>query len=160
MEKQLDEQGLRLQNLHKAGDELLEDVDEHDRASKDIKDQLNEFDECWNSIAKQVIDRIQVVRMFTNSCLIYYILSVCPSDCEWIRCMFRSLYSNLFPFLQLETSQNKLREFRLEMVAVNEWMDETEQIISGFHIDMDPEEATRLQGKLDVSIVVPNASKT
>lgn len=74
--------------------------------------------------------------------------------------MFQSLYSNLFPLLQLETSQNKLREFRLEMVAVNEWMDETEQIISGFHIDMDPEEATRLQGKLDVSIVVPRASKT
>lgn len=69
METQLDEQGMKLQELHKAGDDLLKDVDNKDEASKDIKKQLDEFDECWNDIAKQVIERIQTVSATTLTLL-------------------------------------------------------------------------------------------
>lgn len=52
---------MKLQDLHKAGDELLRDVNHKDQTSQDIKRQLDEFDECWNDIAKQVIERIHTV---------------------------------------------------------------------------------------------------
>lgn len=59
IEKELDEQGIRLQSLHKAGEDLLKNVDVGDPAAKEIKTQLKDFDDCWNDIAKQVINRIQ-----------------------------------------------------------------------------------------------------
>lgn len=59
IEKELDEQGIRLQSLHKAGEDLLKNVDAVDPAAKEIKTQLKDFDDCWNDIAKQVINRIQ-----------------------------------------------------------------------------------------------------
>lgn len=62
IEKELDEQGIRLQSLHKAGEDLLKNVDAGDPAAKEIKTQLKDFDDCWNDIAKQVINRIQQVR--------------------------------------------------------------------------------------------------
>lgn len=62
IEKELDEQGIRLQSLHKAGEDLLKNVDAVDPAAKEIKTQLKDFDDCWNDIAKQVINRIQQVK--------------------------------------------------------------------------------------------------
>lgn len=62
IEKELDEQGIRLQSLHKAGEDLLKNVDAGDPAAKEIKTQLKDFDDCWNDIAKQVINRIQQVK--------------------------------------------------------------------------------------------------
>ncbi|XP_020615403.1 dystonin-like isoform X2 [Orbicella faveolata] len=59
IEKELDEQGIRLQSLHKAGEDLLKNVDKGDPAAKEINTQLKDFDDCWNDIAKQVINRIQ-----------------------------------------------------------------------------------------------------
>lgn len=58
----MDEQGIRLQSLHKAGDDLLKKVDKDDQAAKEINTQLKDFDDCWNDIAKQVINRIQQVK--------------------------------------------------------------------------------------------------
>lgn len=58
----MDEQGIRLQSLHKAGDDLLTNVDKDDQAAKEINTQLKDFDDCWNDIAKQVINRIQQVK--------------------------------------------------------------------------------------------------
>ncbi|KXJ23728.1 Dystrophin [Exaiptasia diaphana] len=110
LQSKLDEQGMKLQDLHKAGDDLLRNVHEKDQTSQDIKHQLDEFDECWNSIAKQVIERIHT----------------------------------------LETSQSKLTEYHSEMDAVVQWMDETEEILGSFKVEMPSEEATRLQEKLDI----------
>ena len=53
---------------------------------------------------------------------------------------------------QLETSQSKLREFHSEMDATNEWMDDTEKLLKSFSVGMDPEEASKLQEKTEVSI--------
>ena len=57
--------------------------------------------------------------------------------------------------LQLETSQSKLREFHSEMGVTNEWMDETEKILNSFTVGMDPEEASRIQEKTEVSSYCP-----
>jgi len=59
IEKELDEQGIRLQSLHKAGEDLLKNVDANDPAAKEINTQLKDFDDCWNDIAKEVINKIQ-----------------------------------------------------------------------------------------------------
>ena len=37
------------------------------------------------------------------------------------------------------------------MDATNEWMDETEKLLKSFDIGMDPEEASKLQEKTEVS---------
>ena len=63
----MDEQGIRLQSLHKAGEDLLKNVDEADPAAKEIITQLKDFDDCWSDIAKQVINRIQQVRSKNKS---------------------------------------------------------------------------------------------
>lgn len=110
VEKELDEQGMRLQALHKAGDNLLKRMDEDEPAAKEVRMQLKDFDDCWNDIAKQVIDRIH----------------------------------------SLETSGSKLTEYRAEITAVDEWMENTENIIKGFSVNMDPKEATSLQEKIDI----------
>lgn len=47
--------------MHSAGGELLKNVDETDPAAKEINTQLKDFDDCWNDIAKQIINRIQQV---------------------------------------------------------------------------------------------------
>ncbi|XP_048577507.1 dystrophin isoform X2 [Nematostella vectensis] len=60
-EKELDEQGIRLQTLHKTGEDLLRDGDPEDPSTKDIQQQLADFDECWNDLAKQVIERIHTL---------------------------------------------------------------------------------------------------
>ena len=59
----MDEQGIRLQSLHKAGEDLSKNVDKGDPAAKEINTQLKDFDDCWNDIAKQVINRIQQVKV-------------------------------------------------------------------------------------------------
>ncbi|XP_068690393.1 utrophin-like [Montipora foliosa] len=59
IEKELDEQRMRLESLHKAGEDLLKNVDESDPAALEINNQLKDFDDCWNDIAKEVINRIQ-----------------------------------------------------------------------------------------------------
>lgn len=62
IEKELDEQGMRLQSLHKAGEDLQKNVDQSDPAALEITKQLKDFDDCWNDIAKEVINRVQQVR--------------------------------------------------------------------------------------------------
>ena len=54
---------------------------------------------------------------------------------------------------QLETSENKLKEYRTELTAVNEWMNSSEELVKGFTMDMDPKDATALQEKIEVSAV-------
>ena len=52
----------------------------------------------------------------------------------------------------METSENKLREYRSAVAAVSEWMESSEELIKGFTVDMDPKDATTLQEKIEVSI--------
>ena len=58
---------MRLESLHKAGEDLLKNVDESDPAALEINNQLKDFDDCWNDIAKEVINRIQKVQMKKGS---------------------------------------------------------------------------------------------
>lgn len=53
---------MRLQSLHKAGEDLQKNVDQSDPAALEIINQLKDFDDCWNDIAKEVINRVQQVR--------------------------------------------------------------------------------------------------
>ena len=53
--------------------------------------------------------------------------------------------------LKLETSKSRLKEFRTAIDATNEWMDETEKLLKSFNVGMDPEEASKLQEKSEVS---------
>lgn len=62
IEKELDEQGMRLQSLHKHGEDLQKNFDQSDPAALEITKQLKDFDDCWNDIAKEVINRVQQVR--------------------------------------------------------------------------------------------------
>ena len=66
VETELDDQSVRLQALHKAGHDLLVNVDDGDPAVASVRQQLQDFDDCWNDIARQVIGRIQLVRLFSS----------------------------------------------------------------------------------------------
>lgn len=48
-------------------------VDKTDPAAKEINKQLQDFDECWNGVAKEVIDRIQLV-ILSFICLRFHLL--------------------------------------------------------------------------------------
>lgn len=52
--------------MHQAGADLLKNVDERDPAAAEINTQLKDFDDCWNDIAKQVINRIQLVSQIND----------------------------------------------------------------------------------------------
>ena len=41
------------------------------------------------------------------------------------------------------------------MDATNEWMDDTEKLLKSFNVGMDPEEASKVQEKTEVSFVLP-----
>ncbi|KAL9968901.1 hypothetical protein ACROYT_G021049 [Oculina patagonica] len=55
-QKELEEQEQRLQRLHKLGEELIEESGRDKETKKDIEAQLQDFDDCWNHVAKRVID--------------------------------------------------------------------------------------------------------
>ncbi len=69
-QKELEEQEQRLQRLHKLGEELIEESGRDEETKKDIEAQLQDFDDCWNHVAKRVIDEKEKVRA-SNSCLPY-----------------------------------------------------------------------------------------
>lgn len=54
----------------------------------------------------------------------------------------------------METSKSRLKEFRTAIDATNEWMDETEKLLKSFNVGMDPEEASKLQEKAEVSELI------
>ena len=41
------------------------------------------------------------------------------------------------------------------MDATNEWMDDTEKLLKSFNVGMDPEEASKVQEKTEVSFILP-----
>ena len=41
------------------------------------------------------------------------------------------------------------------MDATNEWMDDTEKLLKSFNVGMEPEEASKVQEKTEVSFVLP-----
>ena len=41
------------------------------------------------------------------------------------------------------------------MDATNVWMDDTEKLLKSFNVGMDPEEASKVQEKTEVSFVLP-----
>ncbi|XP_020601123.1 utrophin-like isoform X3 [Orbicella faveolata] len=55
-QKELEEQEQRLQKLRHLGEALIEESDHDKETTKDIKAQLQDFDDCWNQVAKRVID--------------------------------------------------------------------------------------------------------
>ena len=60
-QKELDEQEQRLQKLRQLGEDLIEESDHDKETTKDIKAQLQDFDDCWNQVAKRVIDEKEKV---------------------------------------------------------------------------------------------------
>ena len=60
-QKELEEQEERLQKLRQLGEDLIEESDHDKETTKDIKAQLQDFDDCWNTVAKRVIDEKEKV---------------------------------------------------------------------------------------------------
>ena len=60
-QKELEEQEQRLQKLRKLGEDLIEESDHDKETTKDINAQLQDFDDCWNQVAKRVIDEKEKV---------------------------------------------------------------------------------------------------
>ncbi|KAK3738455.1 hypothetical protein QZH41_017077 [Actinostola sp. cb2023] len=56
IQKELDEQETRLDNLHECGEKLIKEADDDKEAVEEIEKQLKDFDGCWNDIATQVIE--------------------------------------------------------------------------------------------------------
>jgi len=50
-----------LQKLRQLGEDLIEESDHDKETTKDIKAQLQDFDDCWNQVAKRVIDEKEKV---------------------------------------------------------------------------------------------------
>ena len=57
----MDTQGTRLETLHETGEQLIRDAEYHNSTAKGIRDQLQDFDECWEEITNSVKDRKQMV---------------------------------------------------------------------------------------------------
>lgn len=55
-QKELEEQEERLQRLRQLGKDLIEDSGRDEETTKEIEAQLQDFDDCWNHVAKRVID--------------------------------------------------------------------------------------------------------
>ena len=54
---------MRLQKLRQLGEDLIEESDHDKETTKDIKAQLQDFDDCWNQVAKRIIDEKEKVLM-------------------------------------------------------------------------------------------------
>lgn len=50
-----------MQKLRHLGEALIEESDHDKETTKDIKAQLQDFDDCWNQVAKRVIDEKEKV---------------------------------------------------------------------------------------------------
>jgi len=72
--------------LHKAGEDLLKNVDANDPAAKEINTQLKDFDDCWNDIAKEVINKIQQVRVEHKTLQRFCYVSVTVEELNFV-CM-------------------------------------------------------------------------
>ena len=57
----MDTQGTRLEALHETGEQLIRDAEYHNSTAKGIRDQLQDFDGCWQEITNTVKDRKQMV---------------------------------------------------------------------------------------------------
>ena len=68
-QKELDEQEQRLQKLRQLGEDLIEESDHDKETTKDIEAQLKDFDDCWNHVAKRVIDEKEKVDTTYTYCL-------------------------------------------------------------------------------------------
>ena len=55
-QKELEEQDLRLKKLHDLGEKLIGKVGEDSPSAEEIRKQLADFDDCWEQVAKRVID--------------------------------------------------------------------------------------------------------
>lgn len=50
-----------MQKLRQLGEDLIEESDHDKETTKDVKAQLQDFDDCWNQVAKRVIDEKEKV---------------------------------------------------------------------------------------------------
>lgn len=57
----MDTQGTRLGTLHETGEQLIRDAEYHNSTAKEIRDQLQDFDGCWEEITNSVKERKQMV---------------------------------------------------------------------------------------------------
>ena len=58
--------------LRQLGKDLIEDSGRDEETTKEIEAQLQDFDDCWNHVAKRVIDEKEKVR----KTYIFYLLLV------------------------------------------------------------------------------------
>jgi len=61
-QNELDEQEERLRRLHQLGKDLIEDSGNDDEITKEINAQLQDFDDCWNHVAKRTLEEKEKVR--------------------------------------------------------------------------------------------------
>ncbi|XP_078374994.1 dystrophin-like isoform X3 [Oculina patagonica] len=57
LEREMETQGTRLESLHETGEQLIKDADYHNSTAKGIRDQLEDFDGCWEEITNSVKER-------------------------------------------------------------------------------------------------------
>ena len=60
-QKELDEQEKRLQDLQELGKQLIDESGDDEEINKEINAQLGDFDDCWNHVAKRVIEEKEKV---------------------------------------------------------------------------------------------------
>ena len=61
-QNELDEQEQRLQRLYRIGKDIMDGADNSDDVTKEIKAQLQDFDDCWNHVAKRTLEEKEKVR--------------------------------------------------------------------------------------------------
>ena len=57
----METQGTRLESLHEVGEQLIKDAEYHNSTAKGIRDQLEDFDRCWEDIVSSVKERKEMV---------------------------------------------------------------------------------------------------
>lgn len=67
-QNELDEQEQRLQRLHRIGKDIMDGADNSDDVTKEIKAQLQDFDDCWNHVAKRTLEEKEKVRNILVQC--------------------------------------------------------------------------------------------
>lgn len=63
----METQGTRLESLHESGEQLIKDADYHNTTAKGIRDQLEDFDRCWEEITNSVKERKAIVSTKTRT---------------------------------------------------------------------------------------------
>lgn len=112
-QSELNEQEQRLQRLHQLGEDIIEESDNNDEITKEIKAQLLDFDECWNHVATRTLDEKEKLINTQNKMKEMY--GLMGSVNEWIN-ETKGLMKEYNEDMPLEDQENlkKRAEMKLE----------------------------------------------